>query len=275
VAVKPGVPPASAGRRWERRLRGRRGTPPRVGKAGGRPRRLFWLAAGPPLLLVAVVVALLAARNSSPAVPPPATDISAADRQASPVLVKDADAVGFRPTTEPGVGTIETQPASAAQPPSSSSLLPVGSTAAAFALKTPTGQTVRLADYRGKAVLLEFFATWCPHCAAEAPHLAELGRTLTPSRDAFVSVNADGENAPSVFAYHRYFGLPFPALLDPSAQAGSFRRPGGPGAVTKRYGVQSYPTFYVIGPGGRITWRSDGEQPDALLRPELLRATGG
>jgi peroxiredoxin len=273
--VKPLTTPARARGRRERAPRGRRGPPTPVGKAGRRPRWLFWLAAGPPLLLVAVVVAFLAARNSAPAVPPPATDISAADRQASPVLVKEADAVGFRPTTEPGVGTIETQPASAAQPPSSSSLLPIGSTAPAFALRSPTGQTVRLADYRGRAVLLEFFATWCPHCAAEAPHLAELARTLTPSRDAFVSVNADGENAASVFAYHRYFGLPFPALLDPSAQAGSFRRPGGPGGVTKRYGVRSYPTFYVIGPGGQITWRSDGDQPDALLRLELLRATGG
>jgi len=273
--VKPLATPASARRRRDRAPRGRRGPPPPVGKAGRRPRRLFGLAAGPPLLLLAVVVALLAARNSAPAVPPPATDISAADRQASPELVREADAVGFRPTTEPGVGTIETQPASAAQPPSSPSLLPVGSTAPNFALKTPTGQVVRLADYRGKSVLLEFFATWCPHCAAEAPHLGKLASTLAASRDAFVSVNADGENAASVFAYHRYFGLSFPALLDPSSQAGSFSRPGGAGPVTKRYGVQSYPTFYVIGPGGRITWRSDGEQPDALLRLELLRAAGG
>ncbi len=115
--MKPPAAPASARRPRERQLRERRGPPPRVGKRGGRPRRLFWLAAGPPLLLLAVAVALLAARNSAPAVPPPATDISAADRQASPELVREADAVGFRPTTEPGVGTIETQPASAAQPP--------------------------------------------------------------------------------------------------------------------------------------------------------------
>jgi hypothetical protein len=42
--------------------------------------------------------------------------------------------------------------------------------------------------------------------------------------------------------------------------------------VTTRYQVGSYPTFYVVDPHGRITWRSDGEQPDAKLRLELQRA---
>jgi hypothetical protein len=42
--------------------------------------------------------------------------------------------------------------------------------------------------------------------------------------------------------------------------------------VTTRYRVELYPTFYVIDPAGWIVWRSDGEQPDALLRLELARA---
>lgn len=255
--------------------RERRGTPPPIGKsARRRGRRRIWLALGPPLLLAAAVAVALLARNSAPAAPPPARTIPAADRLASPQLVKAADAIHFHPNTEPGVGQIEGKPASAAQAPSNPNLLPVGSKAPAFELKTPTGQTVSLGDYRGKTVLLEFFATWCPHCAAEAPHLATLARSLPGDRYSLLSINADGENAASVFAYHRYFGLPFPALLDPSAQSGSFHQPGNPGPVTQIYRVASYPTFYGVGPGGRITWRSDGEQPDALLLQELHRAAG-
>ena len=75
-------------------------------------------------------------------------------------------------------------------------------------------------------MLLEFFATWCPHCNAEAPHLRRLYSSLKKTRYAFVSVNADGEGSDSepVFAYHRYYGLRFPALLDPSPTREAFPR---------------------------------------------------
>jgi thiol-disulfide isomerase/thioredoxin len=131
---------------------------------------------------------------------------------------------------------------------------------------------VSLSDERGKAVLLEFFATWCPHCAAEAPHLERLARSLGAKRYAFMSVNGDSEDPASVFAYERYFGLPFPALLDPGSTPGSFHSPGSSGPVTTEYGLQAFPTFYVVAPNGKITWRGDGEQPTALLRQELVRA---
>ena len=132
--------------------------------------------------------------------------------------------------------------------------------------------TVSLSDFRGKPVLLELFATWCPHCQAEAPHLAKLATELQPKGVAFVSINADSENAASVYAFHRYFGLPYPALLDQGTPTGSFSHQGASGPVTSAYHLESYPTFYVISPTGRVTFASDGEQPDALLRKELLQA---
>jgi peroxiredoxin len=246
--------------------------PPVVGPQSSVDRlRLIWAVTGALVVIVGVVVGVLLVTRSA-STPPPASTSSAVDRNAPAALVKAADAVGFQPTTEPGVGRVEGQPASAAQPPSTPNLLPVGSKAPAFTLKTPEGESVSLASLRGKAVLLEFFATWCPHCNAEAPHLQQLYASLPKDRYAFVSVNADGEDAASVFAFHRYFGLPFPALLDPSSQPGSFHRQGAPGAVTQAYRVGAYPTFYVLDPSGSIAWRSDGEQPDALLRLELAKA---
>jgi len=256
------------------RKRTRREAPPPTNKAADAAksrRRLIWMSVVIPALIVAAIVAVLLARNSTPA-PPPAAAPSRADSEASPQLISAADAVGFHPTTEPGVGQIEDKPASDAQPPSNSDLVAVGSRAPAFSLKTPEGDSVSLSDYRGKAVLLEFFATWCPHCNAEAPHLQALASSLGQKRFAFLSVNADSEDAASVFAYHRYFGLSFPALLDPGSPAGNFHQQGGPGPVTQAYGVQSYPTFYIVDGTGRIAWASDGEQPDALLRKNLVAA---
>jgi thiol-disulfide isomerase/thioredoxin len=236
--------------------------------------RLVWGGTAAVAAAIAVAVAVLLATRPTANVPAPAASASASDRDAPASLVAAADAIGFRPNVEAGVGTIEDQPAAAAGPPSTDALLPVGSAAPPFSLQTPTGETVTLAGLRGKAVLVEFFATWCPHCAAEAPHLQRISRTLGTKDYAVVSVNADGETAPSVYAYHRYFGLDFPALLDPSDRPGSFTQPGAPGRVTRAYRVQSFPTFYVLDRQGRVTWRSDGEQPDALLRRELRSAAG-
>ena len=98
--------------------------------------------------------------------------------------------------------------------------------------------------------------------------------SLPRGKYAWVSINADGETAPSVYAYHRYFGLEDPALLDPSSQPGSFDSPGAPGKVTTAYQVQAFPTFYVVDPKGKITWTSDGEQPNALLVQQLKKAAG-
>jgi peroxiredoxin len=221
--------------------------------------------------LIGVGVFAVTHKVSSSA-PPPAATIDPSDRNAPQSLIQAAATVGFRPNVEAGVGTIESKPASAAHNPSNPHLLAVGTNAPGFSLKTPQGQTVGLSDFRNKATLIEFFATWCPHCVAEAPHLERLYASLPHASYAFVSVNADGETAPSLFAFHTYFGLQYPALLDPSSNAGSFTSPGGAGTVSKAYEVKSFPTFYVLDGRGVIVWRSDGEQPDALLRQELKRA---
>jgi peroxiredoxin len=240
-------------------------------RAPADPRKVAMLATGALVLVVAIVVGVLLATRSSSSTPGPAK-LTDEDRSAPASLVEAADKVGFKPTTEPGVGQIESKAASAATEPQAQSLLAVGAKAPPFTLRTPQGKKVSLASLRGKAVLLELFATWCPHCNAEAPHLRTLAGRLQGPKIRFVSINGDGETAPSVYAYHRYWGLPFPALLDPSTQPGNFSSPGGSGKVSLAYGLMNFPTFYVIDPKGRVAWRSDGEQPDAALRQQLLKA---
>jgi peroxiredoxin len=237
--------------------------------------RKNFLAGTLALAVIAIpVVAVLVVTMKPTPLMPPATSVSAEDLSAPASLVTAARDVGFFPTTLPGLGKLENEPASAARGPSNRGLLRPGTKAPPFTLRTPTGRTVSLSDFRGKAVLLEFFATWCPHCNVEAAHLRALSKALPSSKVAFVSINGDGETAPSVFAYHLYHGLDFPALLDPSSSPGSFKVHGSPGPVSKAYAGTSYPTFYVIDPKGRVAWAGDGEQPDALLRQQLVKAAG-
>ncbi len=184
---------------------------------------------------------------------------------AEAALATAADALQFHLTTDASVGLVENLPADTTLLPPSKTMLPVGRTAPDFSLKTPFGDTVKLSAFKGKTVLLEFFATWCPHCQAEAQHLRRLYATLPSSNFAFLSVNADGEDPASLYAFHRFFGVEWPVLLDPATPAGSFLKAGGAGAVTRAYGVALYPTFYIIDPQGRVSWRNDREQPDLLL----------
>ena len=145
-----------------------------------RTQRLVWAATACVALIVVAATAAIVARSQTGVAPPPARTTSAADRNAPAALKRAAAAVGFHTTTEPGVGVLESEPASAARPSTNPDLLKPGTLAPAFTLKTPQGQTVSLSDFRGKPVLLELFATWCPHCQAEAPHLAKLATELQP-----------------------------------------------------------------------------------------------
>jgi peroxiredoxin len=228
------------------------------------------LGLGGAILAVVIIAVVAAVSSKAPTAHP--TAIPAADRHASPSLRAAAEAVHFYPHRIGGAGQIEDQPIEGVTPPADSSLLPPGSKAPPFTLRTPEGVPVSLRSLRGKTVLLELFATWCPHCAAEAPHLKTMYGKLSPKHYAFVAVNGDGEDAASVLAYHVYFDSPFPAVLDPSSRPGTFSDAGSPGPVSRAYELKVFPTFYVIDRHGKIAWSAVGEQPDALLMAELRNA---
>jgi len=182
--------------------------------------------------------------------------------------------IHFQPTSEPDAGRVEGLPAAAAQAQDYPKLLPVGSLAPDFDLASATGQRIKLSSLRGRTVLLEFFATWCPHCQAEAPHLKKIMASLPETGFLMLQVNVDSEDAASILAFDRYYGLTTAALLDPGVTPGSYYHQGATGPVTREYKVGVFPTFYVIDPGGRIAWRADHEQPDALLLAKLRNAAG-
>ena len=114
-----------------------------------------------------------------------------------------------------------------------------------FALKTLDGSQIRLGDLRGKTVLLNFWATWCPPCQAEMPDLNALHREYGEARNFTVLGIDDEEGQAEVAAFAKQNGIAFPLALDSD------------GAVTSsRYSVRGLPTSLIIDRDGNIrdTW---------------------
>lgn len=113
----------------------------------------------------------------------------------------------------------------------------VGAPAPDFVLKDLAGNTVKLSDYAGKPVLINFWATWCEPCRAEMPAIEDRYKTYAGSGFVVLAVNV-AEPADLVSPYVKELGLTFPIVLDTGA------------SVTELYRVFGFPTsFWVDGKG--------------------------
>jgi thiol-disulfide isomerase/thioredoxin len=114
-------------------------------------------------------------------------------------------------------------------------------TLAAVELELPdlAGRPVRLRDFRGRVVLLNFWATWCAPCRDEMPALQALAQELGPRGLAVVGVNLK-EPREKVEAFVQELGLRFPMLLDAEGRAG------------ERYHVYALPTTFVVDRRGNV-----------------------
>jgi|YNPBryantNP2012_1023418.scaffolds.fasta_scaffold00558_6 cytochrome c biogenesis protein CcmG/thiol:disulfide interchange protein DsbE len=126
-----------------------------------------------------------------------------------------------------------------------------------FTLAALDGSQVRLRDLRGKVVLLNFWATWCPPCKAEMPDLDALYRQYGAARN-FVVIGVNVEEKPElVAAFARQNGIAFPLALDTD------------GAVTTNlYHVRAFPTSLIIDRAGNIrdSWMGQISREALVLR---------
>lgn len=127
-------------------------------------------------------------------------------------------------------------------------------TAADFTLPGLNGD-VSLADFRGKYVLINFWASWCPPCKAEMPDLYAYHRQYQDQGFTLLGVNV-AEDKATVQAFLAANGFEFPVALDLT------------GAVYNRYGGDGLPSSFLIGPDGALikAWR-----PGAITRAMLDR----
>lgn len=105
------------------------------------------------------------------------------------------------------------------------------------------GQAVDLADYRGRVVLVNFWATWCPPCRAEFPSLSRVRKLFKPTQFEVLAVNV-GEDPDTVFSFAATPA--FPVLFDRDAK------------VMARWAVKGLPTSFVVDRQGRLVLRAVG-----------------
>lgn len=142
-----------------------------------------------------------------------------------------------------------------------------GFSAPDFSLELLDGGLVTLSDLRGKVVLVNFWATWCPPCRAEMPAIEKVYRTFKPLGLEVLAVNlTDQDSEAAVAAFAQELGLTFPIPLD--------RR----GEVSTRYILRGLPSTFFIDRQGVI--RSvvvGGPMSEALIQSkveELLKESG-
>jgi len=111
------------------------------------------------------------------------------------------------------------------------------------------GKKVRLSDFRGKkAVVVSFFATWCPPCREEMPHLQKLSQKYAGKSVAFLAVSVDAPGT-NLKPFVKQYGLKFPVLHDVKGEA------------AKAYDVNAIPLLVIVDKKGRIVHRKEGFSP--------------
>lgn len=130
-----------------------------------------------------------------------------------------------------------------------------------FELTTLEGQPISLSDYAGKKVLLNFWATWCPPCNAEAPHLQTIYEQYAATGLEIIAVNVTsqekGRSKESIPQFVQQYGLTFPIALDRHDEAASM------------YQILTLPTTYFIDEEGAIIEKVSGPMDERLMH-EIL-----
>ena len=131
-----------------------------------------------------------------------------------------------------------------------------GSQARDFSLHNLAGEKVSLSDYKGKVVLINFWATWCPPCRAEIPDLEAAYREHQD--DDFVVLGVSIEDPPeTVQAFVAEYGVTYPVLLDSE------------GEMVRVYRAAGLPTSVFVDPQGVIRIRHVGYLSEAQLKQYL------
>ncbi|MBD3107332.1 redoxin domain-containing protein [Bacillus sp. AGMB 02131] len=132
--------------------------------------------------------------------------------------------------------------------------LKTGIKAPDFSLQTLNGESVKLSDYEGKKVVLNFWATWCKPCREEMP---DLQAVYSENKEDVVilAVNMDAHN--DVKGFTDQYAVTFPVLLDEEDE------------VSERYQVISLPTTYFIDVDGKIAKKHLGQITDEQLEDVL------
>ncbi len=109
-----------------------------------------------------------------------------------------------------------------------------------FTLKDLDGNDVKLSDYKGKIVILNFWAVWCKYCLIEMPDFNELNKELEKENEVVILAINSQESPEKVKEYLSSSNIDLKVLLDQD------------GAVTQTYGISGFPTTFFINKDGTL-----------------------
>lgn len=138
----------------------------------------------------------------------------------------------------------------------------IGQPAPPFNLVLFDGGTIRLEELKGKAVLINFWASWCPPCRAEAPALEAAWKTFKDGDVVFVGVNIQDKEE-DARAFIKEFGITYRNGWDPT------------GRVAVNYGVWGIPETFFLDRDGRITFKHVGALSMPVITAKLDQAVRG
>jgi peroxiredoxin len=126
-------------------------------------------------------------------------------------------------------------------------------------LRGPKGQRQRLADFRGKIVLLKIWASWCPDCKVLFPELDRLSREFKSRGVEVIAVNVD-EHRKDADAFLKTQSHQLRVMFDPRAR------------VADAFGARGVPSSYLIDARGMIRFAHEGwdETADTIYRREIM-----
>ena len=125
-----------------------------------------------------------------------------------------------------------------------------------------TNVPLKLSDLKGKVVLLNFWATWCPPCREEIPSMMKLNTAMAGKPFQMVAVSIDEGGVPEIESFFKSSGFSLPTYTDPG------------GAAQKTYGVTGVPETFVIDKNGILVKKVIGplawDSPDTIAFLEGL-----
>ena len=123
-------------------------------------------------------------------------------------------------------------------------LVKPGTVAPDFTMKTPDGKTIQLSKFaKGKTVLLDFWASWCPDCRKDAPEVVRMYDAYHKSGVEFIGISMD-TNVEAWKAAIEKYGIKYPQV----SELKKFKETD----IHKAYGVNWIPSIVIVGPDGRV-----------------------
>jgi peroxiredoxin len=146
------------------------------------------------------------------------------------------------------------------RPETGGAICAAGAKAANLALmfKDIHGKTFALSDYKGKVVLLDFWATWCPPCRKEIPGFVELYNNYRSRGFAVIGVSMD-ESTSDIKKFAKRLGINYPVLIG-----------AGRSDLEPAFGELPLPTAFLIARDGRICGKHDGLTPKEEFEKEIV-----